>query len=233
MNAWQNKKWYAYGTSITSDAVSTGRIGWRINGTGYSGRMGYYVEHLASLSGMQAFNFGKGGVGIVPSLHPEDNNKMRTMTLLDGKADADLITLELIPNDMGNAPLGETDDKSDATFSGNLNQIIEYLLKNTRAKIVLLIAVRPRYSHLGPEQKYTPDSEYIKEWMRYEERVEQIAKMHSIPCFNAPKEAGLSYYRVENDDGYYYNDNIHLANEGGRIVANYFWSKLKNLSPDW
>ena len=49
VNHWKNKKWYCYGTSLTSDAVSVGRIGWRLDGSPYQGRMGYYVEYLEKL----------------------------------------------------------------------------------------------------------------------------------------------------------------------------------------
>jgi hypothetical protein len=156
---------------------------------------------------------------------------MRIMTLEDGKQEADLITLELIPNDLTHAPLGEITDTSDDTFCGNLNQILEYLLKNTKAMVALLIAARPRYSVDGSENKYLPTGDFIQEAIRWEKAVEAIASMHGVPCFNAASEAGLGYYRVADDDGEYYNDNIHLARGGGRVVANYFWSRLKNLSP--
>lgn len=231
MNAWKGKKWYCYGTSLTAPTISKGNIGIRVDGTPYQGRMGYYAEHLAALSGMEEHNFGLGGVGIVPSLYPLDNNKMRTMTLDDGKCEADLITLEVIPNDFLRAPLGELSDRGDDTFLGNLNQIIEFLLKNTRAQVVILIATRQRYSHPDISQKLAPGSEHLKERIRWEKAVEDVCYMHGIPCFNAARGAGIGYYRVENDNGKYYNDQIHIANAGGLAVAKYFFSELQRIYP--
>lgn len=90
---WKNRKWYAYGTSMTeytNKPLSTGQIG--------KG----YAAFLPALSGLSLGennrnNRGKGGSGIVPSLHDSDNVKTRCMTLDDGKAEADLITLEIGP----------------------------------------------------------------------------------------------------------------------------------------
>ncbi len=231
MNNWKGKKWYCYGTSLTAPTISRGRIGWKLTGEGYQGRMGYYAEHLAKLSGMEEHNFGLGGVGIIPSLHPDDNNKKRVMTLDDGKAEADLITVEVIPNDFGLAPLGEVTDTCDETFCGNLNQIIEYLLKNTKARVIILIATRQRFSHLDCNLKYLPTTETVLERIKWEEATEKICKMHGVPCFNGASEAGLGYWRVFDDDGVYYNDNIHLASEGGRILAEYYFGKLQSIYP--
>ena len=128
MNQWQGKKWYCYGTSMTDNASL-------INGI----NCGNYSKYLAEFAGLEEYNFGKGGSGFIPEFHGDDNIKTRCMRLTDGKAEADLITVEVIPNDM-KGELGEVTDLCDDTFCGNLNQIIEYLLSNTEASLVVLIA---------------------------------------------------------------------------------------------
>ena len=231
MNYWKDKKWYCYGTSMTSNATSKGRIGTRPDGTAYIGKMGNYSKPLANLLGVREYNFGLGGVGIVPALHPEDNNKLRTMRLDDGKAEADLITLEVIPNDFGYAELGSPTDLCDETFCGNLNQILKYLLKNTRATVAVLIATRARYDHNDIGARYTPCSDYVQEYIKWERATEMICRMHSVPCFNAAAECGLGYYRVEDDNGEYFNDQAHLTRRGGEILARYYYEKISGLYP--
>ena len=211
---WQGKKWYCYGTSMTDN----------------SGDTGMYSKYLAEYAGLEEHNFGKGGSGIVPSIHGNvDNIKTRCMRLDDGKAEADLITVELIPND-GKAPLGEIYDTGDDTFCGNLNQVIKYLLENTRATVVVLIANRTRYEHLHPENLYSPDSSYMKDRIAREKAVEEICLIHGVPCFNAAREANLGFYRVIGNNDYI-RDQIHDTDEGGRILAQYYWGRLKNLYP--
>ncbi len=230
MNQWQGKKWYCYGTSMTDHSVIGGNIGPRPDGTANSGRTGYYAEKLSKLSGLIEHNFGKAGSGIIPKLHGEDNIKSRCMRLSDGKAEADLITVEIIPNDM-KGELGEVTDVCDETFCGNLNQIIEYLLTNTRANVVILTASRSRYQHDDVTIKHLPVSETIKKWLEWEDAVATICRMHGIQYWNGASEAGLGYYRVANDTTFV-QDQIHLTEKGGEILAKYFWGRLKNLYPN-
>ena len=139
---WHGKKWYCYGTSMTDNSVFTGRAGVTPdNEPNHPSRTGYYSDYLAEIAGLEQHNFGKAGSGIVPALHGEDNIKSRVMTLEDGKAEADLITVEIIPND-AKAELGDLTDWSDDTFCGNLNQMLRDLMENTKAFVVVLIGCR-------------------------------------------------------------------------------------------
>ena len=147
----------------------------------------------------------------------------------DGKAEADLITVEIIPNDM-KGELGEVTDLSDDTFCGNLNQIIEYLLTNTNATVVILIASRSRYQHDDPSKKFLPIGENIKKWLAWEDAITTICRMHAIPCWNGASEAGLGYYRIAKDDALV-QDQIHLTDKGGEVLAKYYWGKLQNIYP--
>lgn len=219
MNQWQGKKWYCYGTSMT-DNVSLTKLGLHC---------GNYSKYLAEYAGLEEHNFGKGGSGIIPKFHGDDNTKTRCMRLSDGKAEADLITVEVIPNDIL-GELGEVTDLSDDTFCGNLNQIIEYLQSNTNATIAILIASRSRYQHDDSSVKFTPASEYTKKRMAWEDAVARVCRMHSIPCWNGGSEAGLGYYRIAKDDTLV-QDQVHLTDKGGELLAKYYWGKLKNIYP--
>lgn len=229
MNQWQGKKWYCYGTSMTDNSVIEGITGTKPDGKKNSGRTGYYTETLSKLSGLEEHNFGKAGSGIIPKLHGDDNIKTRCMCLTDGKAEADLITVEIIPNDM-KGELGEVTDLSDDTFCGNLNQIIEYLLYNTKATLVILIASRSRYQADDISSKSFPTSDVVKKWLVWEDAVNTICRMHGVQCWNGASEAGLGYYRVAKDNAFV-QDQIHLTEKGGEILGKYFWEKLMTVYP--
>ena len=105
-------------------------------------------------------------------------------------------------------------DWSDDTFCGNLNQIIAYLLANTKATVVILLASRSRYNNDDHSMQYTPDSEKVKNWMLWEDAVATICRMHGIQCWNGASEAGLGYYRVA-EGNTFIQDQIHLTDKGG------------------
>jgi len=228
---WQGKKWYCYGTSMTDNAKFTG------NSAGitpdkqqsHPEKTGMYSNYLAQYAGLEEHNFGKAGSGIVPALHGEDSIKSRVMTLEDGKAEADLITVEILPNDE-KAQLGEISDQSDDTFCGNLNQMLAYLAENTRAAVVVLIATRARYAPGDPDDRRHPFGEKSMHRLAMEEATEKICKIHGIPCWNASAEANLGYFRVGLHTEYV-RDQIHLTEEGGRLLAQYYWGRLQSLYP--
>ena len=220
MEQWKGKKWYAYGTSMTDNATLTPG--------GF--HCGTYSKFLAQYAGLEEHNFGKGGSRIVAREENEDNTKTRCMRLSDGKAEADIITLDIIPNDFGFATLGSVTDEGDDTFCGNLNQILAYLLTHTKAFVAVLIPPRARYRHDNPAETFPPTSEAVQEQLFWEDAVEKICRMHGVPCWNAAAEGCLGYYRVAGHDTYV-KDQIHLSDEGGEVLAKYYWSRLQNVYP--
>lgn len=208
-NQWQGLLWYAYGTSLTAEGT------------------GKYAKPLAEMTGLTLKNYGKGGSGIIPALHGDDNIKTRCMRLADGKVNADLITIEIIPND-GSGTLGTSTDTSDDTFCGNLNQILEYLQTNCpKSQIVVLIANRGRYKAYDESTQYPPTSENITKRLEWEAMTEEVCKRNCVPCINA-NDSGLGYYRVTGNNNYIV-DQIHMTDLGGYNIAKCFWSKLKNI----
>ena len=110
MNHWNGKLWYAYGTSMTSI------------------KQGKYVPVVEKLSGLRVVNLGIPGGCLTPDGYGKGNGKRAVMTLEDGKQDADLITLEVLPNE--GKIVGDIYDTDDVSFCGCLNQCLRYLQEN-------------------------------------------------------------------------------------------------------
>ena len=202
---WNGKCWYAYGTSMTSI------------------KQGEYVPVVVEHSGLNVVNLGIPGGSLTPDGYGKGNVKRAVMTLEDGKANADLITLEVLPNE--GAVIGNIYDTDDESFCGCFNQCIRYLQEHTKAQIVVIIMIgsnnhTPEAPH---KDRHIPQFEFA-------EAIERVAKLNSVPVINVFGEAGFGYARVKDKD--YQLDNIHLNKLGGRIIGNFVWSKLKDI-PLW
>ena len=204
-NHWKGKLWHAYGTSMTSVAA------------------GKYVPVVEELSGMKVVNHGIGGACLTPDGYGKGNGKRAVMTLADGKEEADLITLEVLPNE--GATVGNIYDMDDQSFCGCFNQCIRYLQENTRAQIVVIIMIGGN--------DHTPDLPDLQRGItQYEfaEIIERVARLNSVPVINVFCEGGFGYGRVKARK--YQKDNIHLNDLGGRNMGRFIWSKLKDI-PLW
>ena len=205
MNHWNGKLWYAYGTSMTSV------------------QQGKYVPVVERLSGMKVVNLGIPGGSLTPDGFGKGNTKRAVMNLEDGKADADLITLEVLPNE--GAIVGDIYDTDDESFCGCLNQCLRYLQENTKAQIVLIIMICDNNSSpevLSEKRKITQ--------FAFAQKAELVGKLNAVPVINVFCESGFGYARVKNRD--YQLDNIHLNELGGINMGNFVWSKLKDI-PLW
>jgi hypothetical protein len=204
-NHWNGKIWYAYGTSMTS--IATGK----------------YVPVVEELSGLVATNLGIGGGSLTPDGWGKGNNKRAVFNPEDGKEKADLITLEVLPNE--GAKVGSIYDTDDESFCGCFNQCIRHLQETTRAQIVVIIMIGANDhtpEHLNEKRGITQ--------FEFAEIIERVAKLNGVPVINVFCESGLGYARVKNRD--YQKDHIHLNDLGGRIVGEFVWSKLKDI-PLW
>lgn len=209
-NHWNGKLWYAYGTSMTEQCES-------------EPERGNYVETVAALSGLRLVNKGKGGACLTPDGWGKGDNLPRVMCTDDGKCDADLITLEVLPNE--GKVIGDIFDRDDKSICGCLNRAIAYLQENTRAQIVLILMIR---GNTTPAEK--PIEGYDHSNYELAVKAEQVARLNGIPCINAFLDAGFGYERVKARD--YQLDQIHLNKLGGKIMGNFIWSKLKDI-PLW
>lgn len=206
-NHWEGKKWYAYGTSLTSAS------------------QGKYVPYVAQMSGLNVVNKGIGGGGIISNTKVKD----AVMNTTDGKLEADLITLEVGAND-ASAPLGEPWDNTPDTFLGSLTQCINYLLQNTNARIVVMSSPIGRYTTSGGSTEITPDRyKYLERW----QGIRDVCIKCGVHYIGLADESGMGWARLNNNMGIDYNtDNIHHTDIGGYNLAVYMWSKLKDI-PLW
>ena len=204
-NQWQGKLWHAYGTSMTSV------------------EQGEYVPVVQELSGLNVVNFGIPGGSITPDGYGKGNIKKAVMTLEDGKDKADLITLEVLPNEGDN--VGNIYDVCDDTFCGCLNQCLRYLQENTKALIVVIVMIGA--NDYEPEKECEARNMTIFE---FAETIERVARLNSVPVINIVAEGGFGYARVKNKE--YQVDRIHLNKLGGKNMGKFVWSKLKNI-PTW
>jgi len=207
---WYGKKWYAYGTSLTSEA------------------QGKYVPYVSMLSGLEVVNKGIGGGALVTNR----NIYNALMDNTDGKTEADLITIEVGAND-STAPLGEITSMDTDTFCGALNTCIKNVLTNCpNAQVVIMASTRGRYKAGDSSELYPLDYQTANGVSIYErdKAVEQVAfanGLYFIP-FNA---LGLGLFR-EQASNLYNVDNIHHTELGGYNLAQGVWSYLKNI-PLW
>lgn len=205
MNHWEGKLWYAYGTSMTSI------------------KQGKFVPVVEKLSGLRVVNKGIPGGCLTPDGYGKGNVKRAVMTLEDGKADADLITLEVLPNE--GSTVGDIYDTDDQSFCGCLNQCLRYLQENTKAQIVLIIMIGGNTA--TPD---TPTESRKITQFAFAQTIEQVARLNSVPVINVFCEGGFGYARVKNRD--YQLDQIHLNDLGGLNMGKFVWSKLKDI-PLW
>lgn len=204
-NHWKGKLWYAYGTSMTSIEV------------------GKFVPVVEKLSGMTVVNKGIGGGCLTPDGYGKGNNKLAVMNMDDGKEKADLITLEVLPNE--GAKVGNIYDTDDESFCGCFNQCIRYLQENTKAQIVVIIMIGG--NDKAPE--VTSEKRGITQF-EFAETIERVAHLNGVPVINVFMEAGFGYARVKARE--YQIDNIHLNDLGGKNMGKFIWSKLKDI-PTW
>ena len=204
-NQWKGKLWYAYGTSMTSVVL------------------GEYVPIVEKLSGLKVVNKGISGGSLTPDGLGKGNVKNIVMSLEDGKDKADLITLEVLPNE-GDL-VGDIYDTDDNSFCGCFNQCLRYLQENTKAQIVVIIMI-------GSNTTLPNEVIETRKMTQFEfaERIERTAKLNGVPVINVFSEAGFGYARVKNRD--YQKDNIHLNKLGGLNMGKFVWSKLKDI-PTW
>lgn len=199
---WRNRKWYAYGTSIT-DTSTTGR----------------YPQYLAAISGMKLFNKGIAGGGI-GNLGGYSTGQVYSAicNTTDGKLNADLITLETGANDEGaSVPLGTVYDTGTSTLAGCLNDCLRYLQTNTNAQIAVT------YSPASTTAPNATDKYY--EW---EEMVERICKINRVHYLKSATNMG--YAKLTSSSGsLYVEDNIHQTTLGGYIMAENLWYQLRNI----
>lgn len=168
---WNGKKWYAFGTSITSTA------------------QGKYVDPLAQLSGMNATNKGVPGAGIA-------NNIILQMTTTDYSS-ADIVTIEGFVNDWyGNFKLGKVGDKTLDTFAGSLYHVIKTAHLKSKGATIILITDSVGRKYNTSDFSETAVNGIGLTQMDYINMTVQVAEYMNVRCIQAGQNVDLTgdYY---------------------------------------
>lgn len=209
-NHWQGKKWYAYGTSLTSIA------------------QGKYANYVAQFSNMELSNKGIPGGALV--VNRSNYNALNDLT--DGKVDADLITIEVGANDWS-APLGDISSMDINTFCGALNHSLQTILMNCpKAQVVLMCSTRQRTSDDGSTlSPLDSKNSYNVTYEQKNEAIRKVAVANGIYYIPFGSGLGLGLFRMQSSN-LYNVDRIHHTELGGYNLAQGVWSYLKNI-PLW
>lgn len=209
-NWWNNKIWYAYGTSLTS--IEHGK----------------YANYVASFSGLELHNKGIPGGALVMNRDVYD----ALMDNTDGKVDADLITIEVGAYDFY-APLGDISSMDNNTFCGALNTCLKNVLMNCpKAQVVLMPSTRQKTSDDGSElsQLDSANSYGVTYEQRYE-AIRKVAEANGVYFIPFGSGLGLGLFRMQSSSKYNVN-HINHTELSGYNLAQGIWSYLKNI-PLW
>ena len=203
---WSGKKWYAYGTSLTSIA------------------QGKYVAPLAALSGMIVTNNGSGGA----CMHTIAGN-LRSA----GYADAELVTIEGSVNDYNTSvPIGQVGDTlvynpTDLTgsFAGSVYSCIKNASERALGATIVLITDPsghhpPGGGHFDPSAVNSLNLHQID----YINMLIAVGEYLGVPVIKAGQTSAINLFNPQ-----YYIDHIHQSDLGGQQYANAIWDELKNI----
>lgn len=212
-NKWKGKTWYCYGTSLSDIGVND-----TAGNNGYAGKYPLYVDELSRLN---RINGAIGSGGITTDM-PHAGNVLTN--LLQTPYDADLVTLECLPNDNyeSDAHVGDVTDTGTTTICGAFKTACAYITQNTRARMAVIFVTGWINNSNSPM-----DSTHTK-YVAAKEKLKYIAEMYGVTVIDAEK-AAIDYGHRK--PGLTYIDNIHLNYLGGKIVGSYVWNELKQLDP--
>lgn len=220
-NPWNGKTWWCFGTSI-SDINP-------FDNTGHNGHSGKYPLYLDCVSGMRRIN---GAIGTGGFLSSQPDNLNVTKNVLQTPYDADLATIEILPNDnfRSASTLGDITDTTADTICGALNVCLNYLTSKTRARIAVIF-VTWRFTDLDFSDDYSYVNPTAQNHVLYREAVDKLKKvceLFGVPTIDANANALEWGKRII---GVTYNDFIHPNYLGGEIFGRYIWKKLREIEP--
>jgi hypothetical protein len=228
-NHWKDKKWVAFGTSITDNWSENAKID---NTTEPTGK---YVPYLLELSELSPTTFKNRGIaGGRISGHILYYIRYYTADM----ADADLITIEGAVNDFaGNVPLGNvgdtvpytngllTDSTDSGSFAGACYCAFKEAMTNAPKATIVLLTETTGKNRVG----YTDYS-----WSRrnglglsqndYIDMTIKVAQYVGIPVIHCGRDSMIN---ASNPN--YLADHIHHSYLGGKQYAKVIWQKLKDI----
>lgn len=184
-----------------------------------------WVNKLGKKHDMTVYNYGINGNSIACT-DKQDQTPM-CVRYADMNDRADYVVVLGGANDKRlDVPIGENNSADPYTFKGALNQLIEGLVeKYPRAKILFMTNYR-RWD--GLNALGLTDIHYVI-------AMEEICRIHSIPCFNNYYNIGISFYHKAHlawmDEGMVLDGkpNRHFSDEAYTWMLDRYEAVLKSL----
>lgn len=232
VDQWTDKKWVAFGTSITDNYSQNSYI---TQGEHAGEHTGKYVPYLLDMSKLSSSAFVNHGIS-GGSINGHILYYIRYYT--SDMANADLITIEGAVNDFAaSVPLGQVgdtvpytnnllpDSTADGTFAGACYQAFTTALTNAPNAVVVLLTETTGKNHVGyadygqlrKNDLGLYQDDYIKMTM-------DVAEFVGIPVINCGRDSMIN---VQNPQ--YIADHIHHTYLGGYQYATVIWDKLKYI----
>lgn len=222
-NPWVNKKWCAFGTSITDTSYINQETG---------EPTGKYVPFLAQYSGLQVTNRGIAG-GTIGSggIHGGSSSILNAILNSNDLDTFDLITLEGFVNDFAAAvSIGEIGDTANTTMYGALHQALSYILANSHAEIILITETTGKvYTPSGGTQvsyNILRKNSLNLYQQDYNDVIIRIGQFYGVHVIDAGGKSQINQYHPE-----YIIDQIHHTTLGGEQYAKTIWEELRNITP--
>lgn len=221
-NQWKNKKWLAFGTSITD---------LRFVNKETDEVVGKYVPYLSDLSGLIVTERGKAGGALVGNILTEILNT--------DVSDYDIVTIEGFVNDFAvGSPIGDIYDTGNTTFYGCLYQAVNYIQSHSHALVALigdstgreytfqhdpsLVGTTVNYEYNRPK---TVDGVTVYQ-STYKNAMKKFADFAGCIFIDAGAESEINMNHPE-----YFADHLHHNDLGGKQFAQAIWNRLKQLNP--
>lgn len=232
VNQWKNKKWVAFGSSITDNYSQNSYI---TQGDHAGEHTGKYVPYLLDMSELSESAFVNRGIS-GGSINGHILYYIRYYTT--DEATADLITIEGAVNDFASAvPLGEVgdtvpytnallnDSTAEGTFAGACYQAFTTALTNAPNAVVVLLTETTGKNHVGYANYDQLRQNTLGLYQRdYIDMTIAVAKFVGIPVIECGSESMINAQNPQ-----YIADHIHHTYLGGYQYARTIWANLKNI----
>lgn len=228
--AWDGKKWFAFGTSITDTDYINAETGTPT---------GKYVPYLAEMSGMSVTNCGiAGGTWGKGGTHGGSANILNRILSTD-LSSADLITIEGCVNDFACAvPIGElgdtggTDAVADTetiTICGSLYRAVKHCLETAPNAVVILLTESTGKEYTlknGQTANYCVNKKNSLGLFQkdYNDVTIEMGRFMGVRVIDAGSKSQINCFKPE-----YIVDQIHHTELGGKQYAETIWDELKNI----
>lgn len=194
-----------------------------------------FTTLIAKNTGAICRNYGIGGTRIAPQYKPSvqprwDGDFLKRMEEMD--PDADVVVVFGGTNDFGHgdAPVGNFEDRTPATFCGALHTLCRRLLeKYPESTIVFLTPLHRRGEEsIYGEEVWNPEKMVKAPLKTYVDLIRQTAEYYSLPVLDLYAVSGMQP-AVEVIRDKYMPDSLHPNTEGHKILTRLITRFLENL----